>query len=120
MRYFAKINNEHIVTEIVTATDDEINSGKVDGYIETDYYTRGNVHVGVDYTPDSGHALRGNFAGVGFTYDPVHDVFYAPQRAPGWTLNQTTWEWEPPTPCPTNDKQHWWDENTNSWKQAGG
>jgi hypothetical protein len=119
MRYFAKINDNNIVTEMLTATNDEINSGKVDNCIETDYYTRGNVHVGNDYKPDGGIPLRGNFAGVGFTYDPTHNVFYAPKRFPSWTLNQTTWEWESPTPYPTDGKQHVWDENSISWKQAG-
>jgi hypothetical protein len=36
--------------------------------------------------PDSGQALRANYAGVGGNYDSVHDVFYAPQPFPSWTL----------------------------------
>jgi hypothetical protein len=119
MRYFAKLDKNNIVTEIITATNDEINAGKVNDCIETDYYTRGNVHVGSDHRPDEGIPLRGNFAGVGFTYDKTHDVFYAPQRFPGWTLSQTTWEWEAPTPYPTDSKQYVWDEKSNSWKLPG-
>lgn len=57
-----------------------------------------------------------NEAGIGYTYDQTNDVFYAPQPYPSWTLNQSTWIWEPPTPMPI-DAPYGWDEPTTSWKE---
>jgi hypothetical protein len=42
-------------------------------------------------------------------------VFYAPKPYSSWTLNQTTWLWEAPTPYPTDDKMYKWNESTTSW-----
>jgi hypothetical protein len=80
-------------------------------WIQTSYNTHGNQHP-------EGRPLRGNYAGVGFTYDATNDVFYAPQPFASWTLNQSTWLWEAPTPYPQDGKLYQWDEATTSWKET--
>jgi len=117
MSHFAKVENG-IVTEVLVIEQDMIDSG-VFGHAsfwkQTSYNTRGGVHYGPDGQPDGGTALRGNYAGIGYTYDEAHDVFYAPQPYPSWTLNQSTWLWEAPVPMPTDDKLYQWDEATKTW-----
>ena len=66
--------------------------------------------------PDGGVALRGNCAGIGYTYDQANDVFYAPQPYASWTLDQTTWLWSAPVPYPADDQRYVWDEATVGWK----
>ena len=80
-------------------------------WIQTSYNTHGNQHK-LGGTP-----LRGNFAGIGFTYDKKNDVFYEPQPYVSWTLNQSTWIWEAPTPHPQDGKKYTWNEATTSWKE---
>ena len=63
-------------------------------WIQTSYNTRGGIHYGQDGQPDGGVALRGNYAGIGFSYDPVNDVFIAPKPSDTAVLNETTWLWE--------------------------
>jgi hypothetical protein len=58
--------------------------------------------------------IRKNYAGVGFTYDPVADHFFAPQPYPSWTLDADA-KWNAPTPMPTDGKLYKWDESTLSW-----
>jgi len=90
MAHFAKVENGKVVNVIV-AEQDFIDSGVVGhGWIQTSYNTYGNVHYGQDGKPDGVVALRGNYAGIGFTYDSKNDVFYAPQPDSLWTLNRTT------------------------------
>ena len=84
-------------------------------WLQTSYNTRGGVHYGPDGKPDGGEALRGNYAGIGFTYDQANDVFYAPQPYPSWTLNKTNWTWESPVAYPTDGNAYTWDEATKSW-----
>lgn len=39
--------------------------------------------------------IRKNYAGIGFTYDPVRDAFIAPKPEEGnWVLNEDTCKWE--------------------------
>ena len=109
MSHFAKINNG-IVTEIIVAEQEYIDS--LDGtWLQTSYNTQGNQHP-------NGRPLRGNYAGIGFTYDSTNDVFYAPQPYPSWILNNTTWTWEAPVAYPTDGKQYMWNEKTINWKEV--
>jgi hypothetical protein len=60
--------------------------------------------------------IRKQYAGIGFTYDAVNDVFISPQPYPSWSLNEN-FDWQAPTPMPTEG--FWlWDEATLSWLEA--
>ncbi len=59
-------------------------------WIQTSYNTIGNQHT------QGGTPLRGNYAGIGYTYDRENDVFYAPKPTEDATLNTETWLWEVP------------------------
>ena len=65
--------------------------------------------------------LTGNRAGIGYTYDPDNNVFYTPQPYPSWTLNTSTWKWDPPTPKPVAaELEIWsWNEDSQSWENIG-
>jgi len=73
----------------------------------TSYNTIGGVHQ------NGGTPFRKNYAGVGYTYDPVRDVFYAPQPFESWTLNEDTCLWECPVEKP--EGEYWWKEDTGEW-----
>ena len=113
MSHFAKIENGAVV-QVIVAEQDFI--ATQDGtWVQTSYNTRGNVHYDpITNQPDGGIALRGNYAGVGFVYDAVNDVFYPAQPFPSWSLTQN-WEWQAPVPCPQDGKPYYWDESTKTW-----
>jgi hypothetical protein len=125
MSHYAKVLNG-IVTQVIVAEADFFTNGHfVDTspgtWIQTSYNTRGNVHYAPNsQTPDGGVALRGNYAGIGYTYDRTNDVFYAPSPYPSWTLDKSTWLWEPPTPYPTDGKRYIWNESTLTWVEYNG
>lgn len=118
MSHFAKVLDGRVIQVIVA--EPEFFNTFVDSspgqWLQTSYNTRGNVHYGPDRKPDGGEALRGNYAGIGYTYDAVNDVFYAPQPYASWTLSQTTWLWEPPVAYPDDGALYAWDEVTVGWK----
>lgn len=117
MAHFAKVINNRVI-QVIVAEQDVINSGifgEPGFWIQTSYNTKGGVHYGSDGQPDGGVALRGNYAGVGYVYDAVNDVFYPPAPYPSWVLNTTNWAWDPPVPMPVDDKQYGWDEATKAW-----
>jgi hypothetical protein len=130
MGHFAKVVNG-TVSQVIVA-DPEFFDTFVDSspgeWIQTSYNTRGNVHYLPDSQEPSGQtAVRGNYAGVGYTYDRLNDVFYAPRPCSSagivfnsWTLSQTTWLWEPPTPMPIDGNFYNWDEATTSWVEVPG
>jgi hypothetical protein len=120
MAHYAKVANG-IVTEVIVAEPDFFTTfvdSSPGAWIQTSYNTRGNQHYGQDGNPDGGIALRGNYAGIGYTYDQANDVFYAPQPYASWVLDHADWTWKAPTPYPTDGKAYKWDEATTSWVEA--
>ena len=112
MSHFAQINDSNKVIDVVVAEQDFINTGALGDpsrWIQTSYNTQGGVHK-LGGTP-----LRGNYAGIGYTYDRTHDVFYPPQPFPSWTISAPTWTWTAPTPMPTTGGPYTWNESTKSW-----
>jgi len=110
MAHYAKVNNG-IVEQVIVAEADFFKTfvdSSPGAWIQTSYNTIGNKHT------QGGTPLRGNYAGIGYTYDQANDVFYAPQPFASWNLNKDTWTWEAPTPMPT-DKPYKWEESSQSW-----
>ena len=99
MAHFAKVVDGKVTQVIVAEPEffDTFVDSSPGTWIQTSYNTRGNVHYGQDGEPDDGIALRGNYAGVGYTYDALNDVFIAPKPSDTAVLNETTWLWEDTT-----------------------
>ena len=120
MSHFAKVTDGK-VTQVIVAEKEFFNT-YVDStpgeWIQCSYNTRGGVHYGQDGQPDGGEALRGNYAGIGYTYDRTNDVFYPAQPYPSWTISAPTWTWEAPVAMPTDSKAYSWDEATKSWLEV--
>ena len=105
MSHFAKINNSNIVTEIIVAEQDFINSGAVGDsflWVQTSYNKN----------------FRKNYAAVGFTYDKTRDAFIPPKTYPSWTLNETSCEWEAPVAYPSDGEEHQWNETDQTWDEV--
>ena len=124
MAHYAKIENDGSVLQIIVAEQnfiDTLPSNEV--WIQTSYNTRGGVHYEPNSnTPsqDQSKALRYNFAQplIGL-YDAQADAFYEKQPFPSWTLNTSTYQWEAPSPAPTDGKIYEWNEETQSWTEIG-
>lgn len=119
MAHFAKVENQ-IVVDVIVAEQELIDSGAVGtGWIQTSYNTQGGIHYGADGKPDGGHALRKNFAGIGYHYDPDNDAFYAPRPYPSWQLDTKTFLWNAPKPYPQDGQTYFWDEDSHDWQEVG-
>ena len=112
MGHFAKVVDGKVSQVIVAEPEffDTFVDSSPGQWLQTSYNTIGNKHTA------GGTPLRGNYAGVGYTYDPVNDVFVAPQPFPSWKLS-ADYLWEAPVPMPTDNKLYQWDEATTSWKE---
>jgi hypothetical protein len=110
MSHFAKVCDGKVIQVIVAEKEffDTFVDSSPGTWLQTSYNTHGNQHP-------EGRPLRGNYAGIGYTYDATNDVFYAPQPFPSWILNNATWLWEAPVAMPTDGKKYEWDEATTNW-----
>jgi len=103
--HFAKIDNNNIVTDVIVAEQDFINSGVVGDsflWIQTSYNKN----------------FRKNFAGIGYTYDKTRDAFIPPQPYPSWTLDEDTCLWECPVAYPDDGNMYNWNETDQQWDEV--
>lgn len=121
MAHWAEIDNNNIVTRVLVGNNndpagDEGYKWLIDNlggtWVKTSYNTIGGKHT-LGGTP-----LRGNYAGIGYTYDKDLDAFYAPQPFSSWTLNKTTFTWEAPVAYPTDGKFYTWNEENKTWDEV--
>jgi hypothetical protein len=121
MAHYAFIDNNDIVTEVIVGIDEDSTDTLPEGYTSwedwyltqrpsmsackrTSYNTIANSHSG------DGTAFRGNYAGIGFTWDETNNVFYPPQPYGSWTLS-SDWVWEAPIDYPDDGNNYIWNEN---------
>jgi hypothetical protein len=106
MAHYAFLDDNNVVTEVITGRDeDDLAEGVTsweDYYgafrgqrcLQTSYNTQAGVHL------NGGTPFRGNYAGIGYTYDEALDAFISPKPSPtddvsDWILNEETYSWEP-------------------------
>ncbi len=128
MAHFAQLDENNIVTQVVVVNNDQEHRGQdflandlgLGGRWEkTSYNTRGGVY----YDPstnlpadDQSKAYRKNYAGIGYTYDEINDVFISPRPFESWIINEDTCLWDAPVPYPQDDNFYIWDESTLNWQ----
>jgi hypothetical protein len=110
MAHYAFLDENNVVTEVITGIDE---SELIEGLDTETWYSnfRGQVCKRTSYNGN----IRKQYAGKGFSYDPVADVFIAPQPYPSWSLDEN-FDWQPPTPRP--EGLWYWDEETLSWVEV--
>ena len=90
-------------------------------WIQTSYNTSGGTHK------DGGTPLRGNYAGIGYTWDEDNNLFYPKKPYASWVLNTTTASWHSPigdAPDDLTDEEkavdtHYvWNEAGQSWDKT--
>lgn len=73
MAHYAFLDNSNIVTEVIVGIDEtELIEGKTPEVWYSEF--RGQTCIRTSYNG----SIRYNYAGVGFTYDPIDDAFIAP------------------------------------------
>jgi hypothetical protein len=109
MAHWAEIDNDNKVLRVLVGDNND--PAGDEGY-QWLIDNLGGTWIKTSYN----HNIRKQYAGIGYTYNPVADVFIAPQPYPSWSLDADH-TWQAPTPMPT--KGFWsWDEATLSWVEA--
>jgi hypothetical protein len=116
MAHFAKLDENNIVTEVIVVHNNELmdENGNESEQKGIDFCANllGGTWVQTSYN----NTFRKRYAGIGFNYDPINDVFLDPQPFPSWTLS-SNFDWEPPVPFPAEPWLYSWNEVTRMWDE---
>lgn len=108
MAHFAEIDQNGVVLRVLVVPDSEQHRGQQ--FLANDLLL-GGTWVQTSYNANV-NGFRKQFAAMGGRYDPVADVFIAPQPFPSWVLDANH-DWQAPAPMPATPC--YWDELTLSW-----
>jgi hypothetical protein len=142
MAHFAKIGMNGKVLNVLTLDDNDMldangnsdervgqqhleqhNNWPAEMWIQTSYNTSANQHK-LGGTP-----FRGNYAGIGYTWDDENEIFWSPKPYSSWVKDFSTATWKSPIGHPpeltseqssqNQAKTHFWmynwDEENQSW-----
>ena len=134
MAHFAKLGSNSKVIQVLTLNNgDMLNADGVEDesvgqkylekhnnwpaqmWIQTSYNTHGGTHK-LGGTP-----LRGNYAGIGSTWDEDNNIFYSKKPYASWVLNTTDARWHSPIGDAPDDltevagARYEWNEDGQSW-----
>jgi hypothetical protein len=135
MASFAKIEN-NIVTTVVSVVNEVLkDSNGIEQesigiqFLRTLYNEPNAIWKQTSYNTNAGiHSLgktpfRKNHAGIGYTYDENRNAFISPKPFNSWILNESTCNWEAPTPMPSDasiNKTYIWNEEILNWELMNG
>ena len=139
MAHFAKLGSNSKVIQVLTLNNgDMLNADSVEDetvgqqylerhnnwpaqmWIQTSY----NTSAGKHNSGDDSKALRGSYAGIGYTWDEDNNLFYGKKPYASWVLNTTTASWHSPigdAPDDLTDEEkaantrYVWNEADKSW-----
>lgn len=116
MAHFAELDSNNVVLRVIVidTKDNSDANGVEKEHIGAAFCEK--LFGGTWKQTSYNNNIRKRYAGVGYTYDETLDAFIMPKPFPSWSLNETTTDWEAPTPMPTDGKHYFWDENDKSWK----
>ena len=142
MAHFAKLGSNGKIIQVLTLNNgDMLNADGVEDetvgqqylerhnnwpaqmWIQTSYNTRGGKHS----SGDDSKALRGNYAGIGYTWDEDNNIFYGKKPYASWVLNTSEARWQSPigdAPDDLTDEEkaantHYvWNEGTGAWDKT--
>ena len=104
MSHWAELDENNIVLRVTVGDNNEPDEG-----YQWLMDNLGGTWVKTSYNGN----IRKNFAGIGFTYDPVNDWFVSPKPYSSWILDSEA-KWQAPIPMPEDGKLRIWNEETLS------
>ena len=111
MAHYALLDENNIVTEVITGRDEWEVVGQIKDWERYYGAIRGQECKRTSYNGN----IRKNFAGIGYTYDEDRDAFIAPKPYDSWVLDEETCRWEAPVPYPDDGVMYQWDEEKTDW-----
>ena len=89
MAHYAFLNEDNLVTEVITGIDE---TETIEGLDTETWY--GNFRGQTCKRTSYNGKIRGNYAGKGYTYLPLEDIFMPPKCHAEAILNAATAKWE--------------------------
>jgi hypothetical protein len=114
MAHFAELDSNNIVMRVLVIHDNDcLDENGIESEEVGSAYCN-NLLGGRWVQTSYNNRIRRKYAGIGDKFVESLDVFIAPQLYLSWHLDDE-YNWQPPTPYPTDNKNYFWDEGSRQW-----
>jgi hypothetical protein len=117
MAHFAQLDENNLVTQVIVLSNAAVGESFPESESVGVSFIAADLKLpGVWKQTSYNGNFRKQYAGIGYTYSAVDDVFIAPQPYPSWSLDDD-FEWVPPIPRPSEGD--WvWNEAEGEWESV--
>ena len=139
MAHFAKLGANGKVIQVLTMDNDKMlnadgvedetvgqqwlethNNWPAQMWIQTSYNTQNNKYKNQDGTEgDPSKAFRGNYAGIGYTWDEDNNIFWPKKPYASWVKDIASASWKSPigdAPALTAEQESQNEANSHQWR----
>lgn len=113
MAHFAELDENNIVLRVIVINNSEIMDNDGNESEEKGILFCNQLFQGKWIQTSYNARFRGKYAGVGDKYDPIQDIFIAPQPFPSWISDGS--HWKSPVSKPEDGKLYLWNEMELNW-----
>lgn len=119
MAHFAEINQDNIVVAVYSVVNDVLLDNGVESeqkgieFLRDLYNNPTGRYLQTSYNGN----MRKYFAGIGFKYDVIRDIFIPTKPYQSWIWDEDLLAWKPPIPKPSEKDGYGyiWDELILNW-----
>jgi len=119
MAHFAELNQDNIVVAVYSVVNDVLLDNGVESEQKGVEFLR-NLHnnpTGIYLQTSYNGNIRKYFAGIGFKYDIIRNIFIPIKPYPSWIWDEDLLAWKPPIlkPSAKDGYDYIWDELILNW-----
>ena len=117
MAHFAELDNNNIVLRVIVVSNNDCLDNGVESEAKGIAFCKALLGQERKWKQTSyNNNFRKQYAGIGYFFDEINDVFIAPQPYPSWSKN-ANFDWQAPTPMPelSENEACCWNEAKIKW-----
>ena len=117
MAHFAQLDENNVVQQVIVIANEDCGGGEFpSSEAPGQEFISGLGLEGVWKQTSYNNNFRKHYAGIGYTYDEVNDVFISSRPFPSWNLDGN-FDWQPPVSMPTEGGPWMWNEEAGNWEE---
>lgn len=117
MAHFAQLDENNIVQQVIVIANNDCGGGDFPSSEALGQEFIASIGIeGIWKQTSYNNNFRKRYAGIGYAYDEVNDVFITPRPFPSWILDEN-FDWQAPVPMPENGGPWMWNEELGDWEE---
>lgn len=117
MAHFAQLDENNVVQQVIVIANEDCGGGDFPSSEAPGQAFIAGLGLEGNWKQTSYNSnFRKHYAGIGYTYDEINDVFISPRPFASWNLDEN-FDWQPPVAMPTEGGPWIWNEEAGNWEE---